>query len=76
MLSFVVQRVQLYWNYGPNYHPTFQVFLSPHAEEVGLRLLAKAGKGEEAWAARVPLTGTGHPQGPHSGFCFCRTLLK
>ncbi|XP_046879729.1 uncharacterized protein LOC124470075 isoform X1 [Hypomesus transpacificus] len=50
------KRVQLYWNYGPNYHPTFQVFLSPHAEEVGLRLLAKAGKGEEAWAARVPLT--------------------
>ncbi|XP_067108283.1 NACHT, LRR and PYD domains-containing protein 1a-like [Osmerus mordax] len=52
------ERVQVYWNYGPNYHPTFQVFLNPNTEEVGLRLLEKAGKGEAVWAARVPLTGS------------------
>ena len=78
MLSSVFQRVQVYWNYGPNYHPTFQVYLSADTEKLGLRLLEKAGEGEgeEVWAASVPLTGTGHPQGPHSGFCFCSTLLK
>ncbi|XP_062336318.1 uncharacterized protein LOC134035336 [Osmerus eperlanus] len=52
------KHVQVYWNYGPNYHPTFQVFLNPNTEEVGLRLLEKAGKGEAVWTARVPLTGS------------------
>ena len=56
------QDVAVHWNYGPNYHPTFQVFLSADTEEVDLRLLEGGGKRKEVWAASVPLTGTGHPQ--------------
>ncbi|XP_062336949.1 NACHT, LRR and PYD domains-containing protein 1a-like isoform X1 [Osmerus eperlanus] len=52
------KRVQVHWNYGPNYHPTFQVFLSTDTEEVELRLLERGGKGEQVWAACVPLTGS------------------
>ena len=45
-------------------------------KEVGLRLLERGEEGKKVWAAHVPITGRGHPQGPHSGFCFCSTLLK
>ncbi|XP_067087591.1 uncharacterized protein [Osmerus mordax] len=54
----LLERVQVHWNYGPNYHPTFQVFLNTDTEEVELRLLERRGKGKQVWAACVPLTGS------------------
>lgn len=51
------QRIQIYWDYGPNYHPTFQVFLNPDTEHVELRLLERGADGHEVWAGRVLLPG-------------------
>ena len=58
------QDVAVHWDYGPNFHPTFQVFLSVDTKEVELRLLEGGGEGEgeKVWSAYVPLTGTGYPQ--------------
>ncbi|XP_024253934.1 uncharacterized protein LOC112231418 isoform X2 [Oncorhynchus tshawytscha] len=45
---------EMFWrDYGPNYHPTFQVLLGSDTEDVELRLL-KSG-GEEVWMRDVPL---------------------
>ncbi|KAM9437594.1 uncharacterized protein ACWYII_015456 isoform 2-T3 [Salvelinus alpinus] len=43
-------------DYGPNYHPTFQVFLEADTEDVELRLLKRGD--EEVWTRQVPLTDT------------------
>lgn len=45
------------WNYGPNYHPTFQVFLPPVTQEAELSLLERRLEGLEVWSGLVPLTG-------------------
>ncbi|XP_029586469.1 uncharacterized protein LOC115172822 isoform X2 [Salmo trutta] len=52
------KRIQIYWDYGPNYHPTFQVFLNPDTEHVELRLLERGADGHEVWAGRVLLPGS------------------
>ncbi|XP_062303590.1 uncharacterized protein LOC134007888 [Osmerus eperlanus] len=49
--------VLLDWNYGPNYHPTFQVFLRPVTQEAELSLLERKLEGVEVWSGLVPLTG-------------------
>ncbi|XP_064827455.1 sterile alpha motif domain-containing protein 9-like [Oncorhynchus masou masou] len=41
-------------DYGPNHHPTFQVFLEAGTEDVELRLLKRGD--EEVWIRQVPLT--------------------
>ncbi len=44
-------------NYGPNYHPTFEVFVDVNIEEIRLSLLDKT-KGMEVWEPRrILLTG-------------------
>ncbi|XP_045546160.1 uncharacterized protein isoform X2 [Salmo salar] len=43
-------------DYGPNYHPTFQVILEAGTEDVELRLLKRGD--EEVWIRQVPLTDT------------------
>ncbi|XP_073702962.1 NACHT, LRR and PYD domains-containing protein 1b allele 2-like [Garra rufa] len=44
-------------NFGPNYHPTFEVFLDVSVEEVGLSILDKPKKGNEVWhRQRILLT--------------------
>eukprot|EP00067_Danio_rerio_P048336 XP_021334239.1 caspase recruitment domain-containing protein 8 isoform X2 [Danio rerio] len=44
-------------NFGPNYHPTFEVFLGVHVREVGLAILDKAENGREVWSRqRILLT--------------------
>ncbi|XP_051717484.1 NACHT, LRR and PYD domains-containing protein 1 homolog isoform X4 [Ctenopharyngodon idella] len=43
-------------NFGPNYHPTFEVFVNVNIEEVKLSLLDKT-EGKEVWVPRrIPLT--------------------
>ncbi|XP_026098983.1 NACHT, LRR and PYD domains-containing protein 3-like [Carassius auratus] len=43
-------------NYGPNYHPTFEVFVDVNKEEIVLSLLDKTER--EVWERRrIPLTG-------------------
>ncbi|XP_056336222.1 NACHT, LRR and PYD domains-containing protein 1 homolog isoform X2 [Danio aesculapii] len=37
-------------NFGPNYHPTFEVFLDVHVKKVGLTILDKAEDGKEVWS--------------------------
>ncbi|XP_056336287.1 NACHT, LRR and PYD domains-containing protein 1a-like isoform X2 [Danio aesculapii] len=37
-------------NFGPNYHPTFEVFLSVHVKKVGLTILDKAEDCKEVWS--------------------------
>ncbi|XP_050992866.1 NACHT, LRR and PYD domains-containing protein 1 homolog [Labeo rohita] len=43
-------------NYGPNYHPTYEVFVDVNIKEIRLSLLDKTGR--EVWEPRrIPLTG-------------------
>uniref|UniRef100_A0A672RZK4 NOD-like receptor family B, member 5 n=1 Tax=Sinocyclocheilus grahami TaxID=75366 RepID=A0A672RZK4_SINGR len=44
-------------NFGPNYHPTFEVFLDVNIKEVRLAVLDKTEDGKEVWPRRrIPLT--------------------
>ncbi|KAK2900600.1 hypothetical protein Q8A67_008715 [Cirrhinus molitorella] len=44
-------------NFGPNYHPTFEVFLDVNVEEIGLSIFDKPKKGKEVWhRQRILLT--------------------
>ncbi|XP_056325401.1 NACHT, LRR and PYD domains-containing protein 1a-like [Danio aesculapii] len=44
-------------NFGPNFHPTFEVFLGVHVKEVGLAILDKAENGKQVWSRpRILLT--------------------
>lgn len=57
MLFFFFQSETFECNFGPNYHPTFEVFVNVNTEEVRLGLLDKA-EGTEVWVPRrIPLTG-------------------
>ncbi|KAK9980038.1 hypothetical protein ABG768_013437, partial [Culter alburnus] len=40
------------FNFGPNYHPTFEVFLDVNIEEVRLGILDKTEGGKEVWNRR------------------------
>lgn len=51
----VFQEERFRRDYGPNYHPTFQVILEAGTEDVELRLLKRGD--EEVWIRQVPLTG-------------------
>ncbi|XP_053086284.1 NACHT, LRR and PYD domains-containing protein 1b allele 2-like [Pangasianodon hypophthalmus] len=52
------EGVKFHRDYGPNFHPTFEVLLNIEASEVTLILLDK--KGKEVWTPPVVLlTGTG-----------------
>lgn len=55
MTFHVFQEERFRRDYGPNYHPTFQVILEAGTEDVELRLLKRGD--EEVWIRQVPLTG-------------------
>uniref|UniRef100_A0A4W5LY04 CARD domain-containing protein n=1 Tax=Hucho hucho TaxID=62062 RepID=A0A4W5LY04_9TELE len=51
------EHVQFDCHYGPNYHPTFQLFLDADTKDLELRLLKRGVDGEEVWTRRIRLPG-------------------
>ncbi|XP_034148415.1 GTPase IMAP family member 8 isoform X2 [Esox lucius] len=44
-------------NYGPNFHPSFQVFLDPNMKDLKLSLLNREAAGDLVWTGMIPLPG-------------------
>ncbi|XP_067308702.1 NACHT, LRR and PYD domains-containing protein 1 homolog isoform X2 [Pseudorasbora parva] len=63
-------------NFGPNYHPTFEVFVNVDTEEVRLSLLDKT-EGKEVWVPRrILLTGKDEDSPAHKRLTECEFVKK
>ncbi|XP_029380343.1 NLR family CARD domain-containing protein 3-like, partial [Echeneis naucrates] len=51
------ESAEFYLNYGPNFFPTFEVFLTPNTET--LTLMVKQEEGTEVWKRSIPLPSKG-----------------
>ncbi|XP_029374539.1 NACHT, LRR and PYD domains-containing protein 1b allele 5-like [Echeneis naucrates] len=51
------ESAEFYLNYGPNFFPTFVVFLTPNQKK--LTLMVKDEEGTEVWKCKVPLQNKG-----------------
>ncbi|XP_073702961.1 NACHT, LRR and PYD domains-containing protein 1 homolog [Garra rufa] len=63
-------------NFGPNYHPTFEVFVGVNIEEITLSLLDKT-KGKEVWEPRqIFITGKDAEPPAHKRLTECEFVKK
>ncbi|KAL1280837.1 hypothetical protein QQF64_015437 [Cirrhinus molitorella] len=63
-------------NFGPNYHPTFEVFVDVNIEEIRLSLLDRT-KGKEVWEPRhILITGKDADPSAHKRLTECEFVKK